>query len=171
MRTCRGRSPQSDRYIVRPTVNFLGMGRDARTEWIKDNTDHFDPGHFWCEIFTGRHFSVDFRYKKCDLVVEGIREYDQPLWRWDRWEKVDIDFDFPPILEELIGDYEWINCEFIENTLIEVQIRQNPDFLWGNSVAIPVWREENTYYGEYLAEYQFVHSPDYKREGFYIDLR
>lgn len=163
--------PKSDFYIVRPSVNFLGMGRNANIEWISGDTDHYDAGSFWCEVFNGPHFSVDYQHKKCKLVVEGIREHIQPLWRWDRWEKVDISIDFPPILEKLVGDYEWINCEFIGNHLIEVQIRQNPDFQWGNTIAIPVWRNESRYYGEYCGDYQFISYPDYNREGFYIDWR
>jgi len=76
--------------------------------------------------------------------------------------KINLEIKFPEILNELKGDYEWINCEFIGKKLIEVHFRQNPDFRYNNSVAIPVWDHENE------ENMQFIEDPDYFRKGFYI---
>lgn len=154
--------PKPDFYIVRPSFNLLGMGRFSRKEWIEDNTEHLHPSEFWSEIFIGEHLSVDFHCQKAELVVLGTRNEQDPYYKWKKWEKVNMDVEFPSILKDLKGDYEYINCEFIGNNLIEVHFRQNPDFRYNNSVAIPVWDDE-----EY-DNMEFVEDNDYLRKGFYI---
>jgi hypothetical protein len=155
--------PKTDFYIVRPCINLLGMGRFARKEWIEKETEHFHPAEFWCEIFQGPHLSVDFYEKKSKLVVMGERNAEDPLYKWRRWEKIDVEVDFPPFLNDLVGNYEWINCELIGNKVIEVQFRQNPDFRYGNSVAIPVWGNEKIKHMTYISD------NDYLRKGFCIE--
>jgi hypothetical protein len=140
--------PKPDFYIVRPSFNLLGMGRFARKEWIEKHTDNIHPAEFWCEIFEGEHISVDFYHKKAELVVIGTRDDHEPLYKWKKWQKIDKDISFPDILNNLVGNYEWINCEFIGENLIEVHFRRNPDFRYGNSVAIPVWDEDNDYHSK-----------------------
>ena len=154
--------PKPDFYIVRPSINLLGMGRFARKEWIEKDTNAFHPAEFWCEIFTGEHLSVDFYQKNAELVVRGIKDDHDPLYKWQKWEKIDQKVDFPEILLELKGNYDWINCEFINGNLIEVHFRRNPDFRYGNTVAIPVWDEEK------VEKMTFVEDEDYLRKGFYI---
>ena len=154
--------PKPDFYIVRPSLNLLGMSRFARKEWIENTTDHFHPSEFWCEIFVGEHLSVDFRNGRSELVVLGARNEDDPYYKWKKWEKIDKKIEFPEILNELKGNYEWINCEFINGNLIEVHFRQNPDFRYGNSVAIPVWNDEKE------ENMTFVTDKDYFRKGFFI---
>jgi hypothetical protein len=63
----------------------------------------------------------------------------------------------------LKGDYDWINCEFIGNRLIEVHFRRNPDFRYDNSVAIPVWDDEE------IENMRFIEDSDYLRKGFYVE--
>jgi hypothetical protein len=155
--------PQPDFYIVRPMVNLLGMGRFARKEWIENYTNQFHPGEFWCEIFEGDHLSVDFHHQKAELVVLGTRDSNAPYYKWKKWEKIDQKVEFPEILNNLKGNYEWINCEFIDNKLIEVHFRQNPDFRHNNSVAIPVWDDEK------VDNMTFIEDSDYLRKGFYIE--
>lgn len=157
--------PKSDFYIVRPAINFLGMSIHARIEWIENSTDNFHPAEFWCEIFKGEHLSVDFRNQTSELVVKGTRKSESPLYKWEKWQKIDRKIGFPPILSDLYGNYEWINCEFIDNHLIEVQIRQNPDFRHGNSIAIPLWNDQKV---ENLDNFEYIEDSDYLRKGFYI---
>ena len=154
--------PKSDFYIVRPSFNLLGMGRFARKEWIENNTEHLHPSEFWCEIFEGDHLSVDFYYQRAELVVLGTREDSEPYYKWKKWEKIDKIVDFPEILKNLNGEYDWINCEFIGGRLIEVHFRRNPDFRYGNSVAIPVWGDKKE------KNMRFIEDSDYLRKGFYI---
>jgi len=154
--------PKPDFYIVRPSFNLLGMGRFARKEWIYKYTDHIHPAEFWCEIFQGDHLSVDFKNKKSELVVLGTRDEDDPYYKWKKWEKIDLNVQFPQILDDLKGDYEYINCEFIDGRLIEVHFRQNPDFRYNNTMAIPVWNDEK------VDNMTFIEDVDYYRKGFYI---
>jgi hypothetical protein len=154
--------PNPDFYIIRPSFNLLGMGRFARKEWIKHQTDHMHPAEFWCEIFKGEHLSVDFRYGEPELVVLGTKSDDSPYYKWEKWEKIDKKVKFPKILKNLKGNYEWINCEFINGNLIEVHFRKNPDFRYGNSVAIPVWGDET------IENMKFIEDSDYLRKGFFV---
>ncbi len=160
--------PYSGYYIVRPCINLLGMGRFSRIEWISDITDHFHPSEFWCQIFYGDHISVDFYQRNPVLVVKGERDLNNPLYKWKKWYKIDRKIEFPQVLMSLKGNYDWINCEFIGNNLIEVHFRQNPDFRYGNSVAIPSWKGEKI---EKVDNLTFVEDEDYLRKGFYIDKR
>ena len=160
--------PRSGFYIVRPSINLLGMGRFSRKEWIYKSTDHFHPSEFWCEMFYGDHYSVDYYNKKSELVVLGERDEEDPFYRWKKWTKIDYKVKFPSILNSLKGDYDWINCEFIGNHLIEVHFRRNPDFRHGNSIAIPVWKDENI---ENREDLTFIKDEDYLRKGFYIEKR
>jgi hypothetical protein len=157
--------PKSDFYIVRPSFNLLGMGRFARIEWIESSTDHLHPSEFWCEIFDGEHLSVDFKNKVPELVVLGERDSDEPLYKWKKWSKINKNINFPEILNRLRGNYEYINCEFIGNRLIEVHFRQNPDFRFQNSVAIPNWTTKELDFSE---NYTYISDPDYLRSGFWI---
>jgi hypothetical protein len=138
------------------------MSRFARIEWIEKTTDDFHPSEFWCEVFKGEHLSVDFKNKHSELVVLGTRNLNDPYYQWKKWERIEEKIEFPKILNELKGDYEYINCEFIGNKLIEVHFRQNPDFRYGNSVAIPVWNDEQ------YQNMRFIEDQDYLRKGFYI---
>ena len=152
-------------YIVRPSLNLLGMGRFARIEWLENNTEHLHPSEFWCEIFEGEHLSVDYYQKTPKLVIKGTKDDSDPLYKWQKWEKIDRRVDFPPILENLKGNYDWINCEFIGEKLIEVHFRQNSDFRYGNTIAIPIWEDQKT---ENMSDYQYIDDPDYKRRGFFV---
>ena len=159
--------PKPDFYIVRPSFNLLGMGRFSRKEWIEKYTDHIHPAEFWCEIFKGEHLSVDFKNQKSELVVLGTKDDRDPYYKWKKWEKIDKKVEFPEILQNLKGNYEYINCEFIENKLIEVHFRQNPDFRHNNTVAIPIWNEKDLDLYD-LKKYNFIKDSDYKRIGFLI---
>ena len=157
--------PKPDFYIVRPSMNLLGMGRYARKEYIYKYTDSYHPSEFWCELFEGDHISVDYQNKEQRLTVLGTRDEMNPLYKWDMWEKIDIKVPYPKILEKLKGNYEWINCEFIGNRLIEVHFRQNPDFRYENDIAIPIWDTADL---EKYSDYTFVPDSDYLRKGFMV---
>ena len=141
------------------------MSRFARKEWIEKRTDDMHPSEFWCEIFEGEHLSVDYHNQQQDLAILGIKNEDDPIHQWSKWEKVNIIVDFPEVLKNLTKNYEWINCEFIGGHLIEVQFRRNPNFRYGNSVAIPVWEGRNV---ENPEGYRFIYDVSYERRGFYI---
>lgn len=161
-------------FIVRPCMNYLGMGRNARILYLNNSTDFLHPGEFWCEVFYGTHYSVDFQWGVPKLIVRGIRNLKNPLYKWEQWEKLTkeemqkeyVPYEIPSILKPILKDFKWINCEFIEKKLIEVHFRRNPDFRFGNDVAIPVWKNEKT--KRKHRNMKFVKDEDYLREGFWI---
>lgn len=133
--------PYPGHYIVRPTVNFLGMGLGAHKAKITKSSDFLSPGHFWCQEFTGRHISVDFYHGQKRLVVEGFRD-EKTFTKWKKWVIIDFEIEFPKVLDSLKHKYPWFCCEFIDGNLIEAHIRRNPDFRYGNSEFVPVWYKD-----------------------------
>lgn len=160
--------PKPDSYIIRPCVNIPGMGRGAYIQHIENLTEHLPLGFFWCEVFNGRHISVDYRNGEQVLAVEGFRETEQ-LWRFSKWQKVDDIIPMPSIFSSLISKYEYINIEYIDGKAIEIHLRKNPDFVFGNSVAYPIWKYEPEVLPEGFENLKYVDSPDFNRKGFYID--
>ena len=155
--------PKPDNYIVRPCVNPAGMGRGASFEYIVKETDHLPVGYFWCEIFQGRHLSVDYYHGNQKLVTEGFRDKDNPLWKFNRWLRVDDEIDFPSILNELKGNYPTINCEFIGDKLIEVHLRGNYE-MGKFTEIVPVWEGEEP---SSMEGYTYVEHEDFNRLGFW----
>jgi len=157
--------PKPDFYIVRPSINFLGMGRFAEIKWIENGTDHLYPSDFWCEVFKGEHLSVDFHHQEAKLVVKGIKDENDPLYKWKKWIKINKSVEFPSILKNLKGNYDWINCEFINGNLIEVHVRQNPDFRYNNDIAIPIWVETFDKNMDFIEDFEY---DTYGRRGICI---
>ena len=135
--------PKPDWYIIRPCVNALGLGFGSKKIWIEKETDNLPYGFFWCEWFDGRHLSVDYENGKQILCVEGIKSKDT-FTKWQKWFKTKDIIQLPNILRSFIDKYQYINCEFIDNKLIEVHFRNNPDFSYDNSEYIPVWKGQST---------------------------
>lgn len=156
--------PHPGEYVIRPITNLCGMGRDATIQHIEKSTDDLPPGHFWCEVFEGRHLSVDYVGFKQSLCVEGFRDPDTELYRWTKWQRTDDVVSVPGIVYSLNQDYRHINCEFIGGKLIEVHLRPNPDFQNNEDVLYVVWEDQDTTPPEGMV---FISCPDYKRKGFF----
>lgn len=158
--------PKANYYIVRPCVNICGMGRGAFIKYIKPDKNYFSrndslpAGYFWCEMFGGKHYSVDFINKKQYLTTEGTRSLDDPLWKWSKWKRVKKKFAYPDILNTLVDRYPTINCEFIGDKLIEVHLRSNNDMDDYDEI-IPVWKEDNVNIDEWISKgYEWKEAPD-----------
>jgi len=141
---CGSRSfkiPESGMYCIRPVTNFQGHSLGARFEYRQKGDPMLDihPGEFWVKKFQGTHVSVDYINGEQALTVAGYRKLDDELYRFNYWTKEKHFLPLPSILENLAKKYPVINCEFIGGQLVEIHLRQNPDFLWGNSRMIPVW--------------------------------
>ena len=129
-------------YFVKPVMNINGMGTKARVEYLTHNTNHLHPGEFWCEVFTGEHLSIDYELGEPVLSVVGVKHAEHPYSRFVYWEKVAKTYPLPSFLKHLVTRYKTINCEFIDGNLIEVHLRGNPDFVYGNTCMVPVWFDE-----------------------------
>lgn len=152
-------------YIVRPCVNALGLGLGACKKRISRSTDDLSVGHFWCEIFEGPHMSYDFQYGHCVLSVEGIHGED--MVHWKQWEKRESTLTLPDSLQKIAEKYPLFNVETIGGKIIECHFRNNPDFVWNNSIFIPVWQGKTKKPPKGL---RFVDCPDvHGRIGAFID--
>lgn len=134
--------PFPGHYFVKPIMNIDGMGRNARIEYLENETSHLHPGEFWCEIFTGDHISIDYNGFKPVLSVVGIKHSLYPYKRFSFWQKTDQTYSLPSFIGLIPLRYKTINCEFIGGKLIEIHLRGNPDFSHGNTYMIPVWKDE-----------------------------
>jgi hypothetical protein len=134
--------PKPNNYFIKPITNLEGMGAKARVEYLYESTKHLHPGEFWCEVFTGEHLSIDYEYGEPILSVVGIKHEEHPYSRFIYWEKTNKTHPLPSFLQSLVSKYKTINCEFIDGNLIEVHLRGNPDFAYGNTCAFPVWFDE-----------------------------
>ena len=158
--------PKAGKYVVRPIVNFWGMGKGAKFMRFRKYTDNIKDGHFWCEAFEGRHLSIDYYKGKQVLCVEGFRNNINNLSRWNLWQKTNDKIPFPKILKTLKRKYEWVNVEMIDGKIIEVHLRYNPDFMNHNSdYVIPVWKGMKTDPPEGC---KFIAEEDGNRIGFFI---
>lgn len=159
--------PQPGFYITRPCVNVTGMGIGASIRFLEQETDLAMPvGHFWSEIFYGRHLSIDYVNGEQVLAVQGFRNARNPLWKWSRWKRVNDIVTLPPFLLDLAKKYRYMNIETIGGKIIEVHLRLNPDWTSPDIIEIiPVFEGDNIIVSE---EYKYIESKDYLRKGFYV---
>jgi hypothetical protein len=155
--------PTPGRYIVRPCVNALGMGRQAKMQHIERDTDHLPVGYFWCEVFDGPHVSVDYTDGEPVSAMRGSRLPSAPLYRWQRWDTCEPR-PMPDCLREWTQRYRFVNVEYIGGKPIELHLRHNPDARHGSTI-IPVWRDIPTPAPPGM---RYVADPDYRRLGFYV---
>lgn len=132
-----GFEPTVKDYVVRPVMNLEGMGIGA------NYGGGVPAGYFWCERFYGEHLSVDYGASNVPtLCVRGYRKSTNPLWKWDKWEKIDTSFapPLPKIFQDLTDHYGTVNAEYIGGKLIEIHLRPNPDpFGDKYTTLVPVW--------------------------------
>lgn len=159
------RVPKPGYYIVRPCINLLGMGLGSQIQYIHSSTDYIPDGFFWCEIFKGRHLSIDFINNEEFLCVEGIKHPSKNN-RWLEWRKVDCEYSIPLDINLLLEKYPVMNIEMINNNIIEVHFRLNSDFSKHTSDYVkPVYLDDTIQPDKHET---FIHRPDSDRLGFYI---
>lgn len=140
---CGVRIPEDDYYIVRPIYNLDGMSRGAVTKYLKAGDESTPLGYFWCEYFEGIHYSVDFEYCqenfKQILVVKGEKESEYKFTSWTRLPTNKITFEVPDVIKFICGeDVQYLNIEYIDNKIIEIHLRRNPDFLHNRYTKLDV---------------------------------
>lgn len=129
-------------YIVRPISNYRMMGRGSSIIHIDAGRDIIPDGYFWCEVFTGRHLTFDYRYGVQHLAAEGFRDNTRTD-RFSSWKKIEYQFELPDLLKPIAEKYEWFNIEVINNKIIEVHLRYNDDFYHHDAdEVIPIWKED-----------------------------
>lgn len=165
--------PKDDYYCVRPIYNIRGMGAGARIIKIKpDDLSLVEPGYFWCQVFEGDHLTFDLEWVdnqwRSLFCFQGLRT-EKSLYKFNKWIRINSDYRAPEILNTLY-DCKYINIETIDNKIIEVHLRVNPDPKFQE--IIPVW--ENDVIKD-MPGYKYVDAPcnadgfiDQKRLGFFV---
>lgn len=148
--------PAPGMYIVRPCVNAFGLGLETQLVHIENTTDHLPVGHFWCEVFYGRHLSIDYHRGLQVLCVEGFKD-DNTFTHWNRWIRTKDYVTRPDIILPFLQKYKWVNCEFIGDKLIEIHFRPNLDFTKDRTEFIPVWEGDET---TPPVGYEYINYPD-----------
>lgn len=128
-------------WIVRPRINLDGMGKDAKIGYFEKGTK-IDPAMFYCEVFEGRHITIDYVFKRGQWhqtnTFEGFNTPDN-LVQFRRWMKVNYDYPIPQFLKDVEADH--INIEVKGDRVIEVHLRPNPDPIQYDDFW-PIWSED-----------------------------
>jgi len=126
--------PDPGLWFTKPARNPSGMGVGAYRNiyvggispgWVHD----FDEDCMWMPMFTGEHFSVDFRRCRGGIWRQALTvrcDYDVLVSRPAQWCKKNVEFPVPATLRGV--DAEWLNVEFIGGSVIEAHARRNTDF-------------------------------------------
>lgn len=142
-----GLAPEkTGRYIVRPIYNLSGMGVGTEFKFIEaGDCTQVPPGYFWCEILSGRHFSVTYEFRH-DInpywkPISGWQgEYDDEniVWKFKKWTRMNEDSypTLPRFFNEL-SPVRLINVEFKEDKPFEVHLRDTPNPQYDE--LIPIW--------------------------------
>jgi hypothetical protein len=148
--------------IIRPIYNLYGMGINAKVRTFRPMIDNefiinhgfISPGHFWCEYFEGKHYSID--YKKTNqpkgsiwawepfCAIVGEKE-ENNLTRFTKWTRIDPPKMLLPSFLNKIVNVDFLNVECIGDKIIEVHLRTGNDVLhkeFIGTIAIPIWDDE-----------------------------
>lgn len=130
--------PAPGYYCVRPVYNLCGMGTGASKVWLDKDTEGISLGFFWAEWLEGRHLSIDYVNGIPNRCVEGIRNSEDPLYKFRKWVKTSDYLELPAFLQHI--SIPCINVEYIGNKLIEVHLRGNPDPDYDELIV--VWKSD-----------------------------
>lgn len=164
--TCgTGHIPYAGTWIVRPIINLDGMGLDATIKHYEAG-ESIPQGMFYCEVFTGRHITIDYERKgnvwKQTDTFEGFNTPDN-LIQFSHWTRVEFPYHLPLLLRSVEAKH--INIETIGGNIIEVHLRGNPDPVMYNEFW-PIWLEDQTPLDGYV---RIVDKEEHiGRLGFYV---
>ena len=86
--------------------------------------------------------SIDYKKYEPILKAVGTKDDERPYQRFTKWEKTEKWHPLPQFIGFIPLRYRTINCEFIGGKLIEIHLRENPDFSHGNTSVIPLWKDK-----------------------------
>ena len=136
-----GSIPFTGRWIVRPITNLQGMGKNATIGNFEKGT-LVDPGMFFCEVFDGRHITIDYVWERGKWhqshTFEGFNTPEN-LVQFRRWMEVDYNYPMPRFLRDVEANH--INIEVKGDRIIEVHLRPNPDPVMYDDFW-PIWSED-----------------------------
>ena len=133
--------PTSGKYIVRPKINLNGCGEDTTIKHYRAG-DLVPSRMFWCEVFEGRHITIDYQRQFGHWVqtntFEGFNTQANPI-EFKNWKRVEYSYPLPaPLYNIGVSD---INIEVIGGKVIEIHLRSNPDPIQYDEFW-PIWTED-----------------------------
>jgi hypothetical protein len=160
--------PENGLWIVRPITNLKGMGRGAVIRYFEKG-EKVDSGLFYCEVFEGKHITIDYIRKDNvwyqDVTFEG-KNVHEDLIHFVRWTRVDYHYPIPDILKNVEANH--INIEVIGGKVIEVHLRPNPDPIMHDDFW-PIWSEDqNPPFPNYVRIPDNDNETEMGRLGFYV---
>ena len=177
--------PHGGDFIIRPAYNLDGMSKGAEKVYMNkgQNTDFMEPGTFYQPYLGGDITCVDYFLDKdwiwkIKLVSTGIRGHDGVTFDyWDYQEIKDprVTTPDPVLFRDLLGQVnleaitredglKHICAEFIENVVIDIHFRPNPDYRSGVKAAFVVPQHRRNYWSD--TEWTFREDQDGTRFGF-----
>lgn len=166
------------KYVVRPIYNLSGMGLGASVKTIEaGDYSQVPPGYFWCEYFTGAHYSATYKFVRDPSARWELQscwvgsKHETELYKFTKWTRSDYAPTVPYMFNALY-DVEYINVEFIGDNVIEVHLRKSPDPDYDE--LIPAWKYNGVnelHHNHYLVNgYKFVSAYD-NADGFLTNPR
>ena len=151
-------------YIVRPIMNFSGMGIHTRKMFLEENRiTTIEPGYFWCEFFKGPQYSIDYTWKDNQyfpvFCTQGFIDEGEFV-HFNYWKRI----SYPGfILPKWVNDLgkEKINIEFIGDKIIEIHLRHSDDFPPGASEIHPIWENTSDEVKENFSRLGYIWRKDY----------
>lgn len=156
-------------YVVRPIMNLVGMSARASIRRIESGDYRsVEPGHFWCEKFSGPQISVDYEWEGRWVPKsswEATIDKDN-LYKFKKWTRV---HDYPELgsfYDEIAdNNVQRINVEFVGGNPIEVHLRGTPDPDYDE--LIPIWKGEEKNVALFK-ELGYIYITDYDDADGYI---
>lgn len=151
--------PKSGMYCVRPIYNLDGMSRGTTFKYLEKGDTTTPPGYFWCEYFEGTQYSIDFsrdlNHWYIKLAVEASIDSKTKMfysYKFSSWKKLPIEefyrFKRPFLLDKL-EDVDTVNVEYIDDKIVEIHLRGNPDFEGHQFTQLDVcWASDRKFYDD-----------------------
>tara|TARA_R110002073_G_scaffold246845_2_gene409623 strand:- start:12733 stop:13455 length:723 start_codon:yes stop_codon:yes gene_type:complete len=160
-------------YIVRPIYNLYGMSVSAKYVFLTqadkvlmEAHKFIDPGMFWCEMFDGPHYSIDYRWT--DTGRGGVHSHWEPFnttvgekedLKFTKWTKIENKYIRLPEWVDNFYDTNVINVEFIGDRIIEIHLRSGNDIVEDDPIGttmIPIWSDTHRTEIDDLCEFGYV---------------
>jgi len=120
--------PNKYPIIIKPIINLLGMGLNAKKIKTEKQLDKYlTSGFFWCEYLDGKHYSWDLILKEGKIIYyTTFQGYKKTFGTFSKWieekrEMIDI---IEKMIEYYLSDFTGsVNIETLNDKIIEVHLR------------------------------------------------
>jgi hypothetical protein len=120
--------PNKYPIIIKPIINLLGMGLNAKKIKTEKQLDKYlTSGFFWCEYLDGKHYSWDLIIREGKIIYyTTFQGYKKTFGTFSKWieEKREMIEIIEKIIEYYLIDFTGsVNIETLNDKIIEVHLR------------------------------------------------